>query len=76
MNSRKGSRDKKFSGFKNRLTNRINKELNKEKDKYDITKMNIPSELGYKKKYRIKHINAFDMEEDNTSRKRKLSIDF
>ena len=31
----------------------------------DITKMNIPSELGYKKKYRIKHINAFDMEEDN-----------
>ena len=76
MNSRKGSRDKKFSGFKNKLTNKINKELNKEKNIYDITKMNIPSELGYKKKYRIKHINAFDMEEDNNSRKRKLSIDF
>ena len=75
MNSRKGSRDKKFSGFKNRLTNKINKELNMEKNMYDITKMNIPSALGYKKKYRIKHINAFDIDDDN-NRKRKLSIDF
>ena len=46
------------------------------KNIYDITKMNIPSSLGYKKRYRIKHINAFDIDDYNTSRKRKLSIDF
>ena len=76
ISSRKGSRDKKFSGFKNKLTNNLNKELNMKKNIYDITKMNIPSSLGYKKRYRIKHINAFDIDDYNTSRKRKLSIDF
>ena len=76
ISSRKGSRDKKFSGFKNKLTNNLNKELNMRKNIYDITKMNIPSSLGYKKRYRIKHINAFDIDDYNTSRKRKLSIDF
>ena len=76
ISSRKGSRDKKFSGFKNKLTNNLNKELNMRKNIYDITKMNIPSSLGYKKRYRIKHINAFDIDDYNSSRKRKLSIDF
>ena len=76
ISSRKGSRDKKFSGFKNKLTNNLNKELNMRKNIYDITKMNIPSSLGYKKRYRIKHINAFDIDDYNNSRKRKLSIDF
>ena len=38
--------------------------------------MNIPSSLGYKKKYRIKHINAFDMEDNYSQKnKRKLSAD-
>ena len=38
--------------------------------------MNIPSSLGYKKKYRIKHINAFDIDDDNDrNSKRKLSVD-
>ena len=38
--------------------------------------MNIPSSLGYKKKYRIKHVNAFDIEDDyDKKNKRKLSID-
>jgi len=41
--------------------------------------MNIESSLGYKKKYRIKHINAFDLEDSNdlfsTENKRKLSAD-
>ena len=34
------------------------------KNLYDICKMNIPSSLGYKRKYRIKHINAFDIDDD------------
>ena len=33
--------------------------------------MNIPSSLGYKKIYRIKHINAFDLEDNNTKYKRR-----
>ena len=40
--------------------------------------MNVPSSLGYKKKYRMKHINAFDFEDENGNdkkRKRKLSMD-
>ena len=75
--NRKGSRDRKLGGFKNKLTNKINNETNNKKNLYDITKMNIPSSLGYKKKYRIKHINAFDIDDDNNVgiRKRKLSMD-
>ena len=75
--NRKGSRDKKLGGFKNNLTNKINNETNNKKNLYDITKMNIPSSLGFKKKYRIKHINAFDVDDDNNTgiRKRKLSMD-
>ena len=42
--------------------------------------MNIESSMGYKKKYRIKHINAFDLEDRNNlfsteNKKRKLSAD-
>ena len=72
---RKGSREKVLKKFKKKLTNKIN-DSSQKKNAYDITKMNVQSSLGYKKKYRIKHINAFDME-DNDSRnaKRKLSAD-
>ena len=74
--NRKNSRDKKLGGFKNKLTNKINDEINNKKNVYDICKMNIPSSLGYKKKYRIKHINAFDIDDDNDRiSKRKLSVD-
>ena len=74
--NRKNSRDKKLGGFKNKLTNKINDEINNKKNVYDICKMNIPSSLGYKKKYRIKHINAFDIDDDNDKiSKRKLSVD-
>ena len=74
--NRKGSRDKKLGGFKNNLTNKINNESNQKKNMYDITKMNVPSSLGYKKKYRIKHINAFDLDDKNDrNSKRKLSMD-
>ena len=62
---RKESRERKLGGFKNKLTDRINHSSQKN-NMYDITKMNIPSSLGYKKKYRIKHINAFDMEDNNS----------
>ena len=74
---RKRSGDKNLKGIKNKLENKI-KDSSKKRDKYDITKMNIESSLGYRKKYRIKHINAFDIEDDNYSsskNKRKLSAD-
>ena len=72
---RKGSKEKKLGGFKNKLTNKINDSSSK-KNLYDITKMDIPSSLGYKKKYRIKHINAFDVDDNFDKRiKRKLSVD-
>ena len=72
---RKSSKDKNLKGYKYNLTNKINNELNN-KNVYDISKMNIPSTLGYKKKYRIKHINAFDIDDDyDKIRKRKLSVD-
>ena len=74
--NRKNSRDKKLGGYKNKLANKINDEINNKKNLYDICKMNIPSSLGYKKKYRIKHINAFDIDDDNDrNSKRKLSVD-
>ena len=75
-NLRKGSKDRRLGGFKNKLKNKITDSSSKKKDIYDITKMNIPSSLGYKKKYRIKHINAFDID-DNFDKyiKRKLSVD-
>ena len=72
---RKGSKEKRLGGFKNKLANKINDSSNN-KNLYDLTKMNIPSSLGYKKKYRIKHINAFDMEDDYSQKnKRKLSAE-
>ena len=73
---RKGSKERKLGGIQNKLEDKI-KDSSQKKDKYDITKMNIESSLGYRKKYRIKHINAFDIQDDNTSNKnrRKLSAD-
>ena len=72
---RKMSNHRQLGGFKTKLVNKI-KESSKKCQLYDITKMNIPSSLGYKKKYRIKHINAFDVDDDKyKSIKRKLSAD-
>ena len=73
---RKGSKDKKLDPIQNKLTNKI-KNSSQKKEKYDITKMQVESSLGYKKKYRIKHINAFDFNDDYSSskNKRKLSSD-
>ena len=73
---RKGSKERKLGGIQNKLTDKI-KDSSQKKDKYDICKMNIESSLGYRKKYRIKHINAFDIEDDYSSNKnkRKLSAD-
>ena len=73
--TRKDSKEKKLSNIKNNLKDKINCESNK-KDIYDITKMNVDSALGYKKKYRIKHINAFDIEDEFDKKNiRKLSAD-
>ena len=75
-NKRKGSKDKKLGGIKNKLKDKISNESNNKKNIYDITKMNVPSSLGYKKKYRIKHINAFDIEDEyDKKNQRKLSMD-
>ena len=76
LSLRKGSKEKGLGKVKNKLTDKINNSTSK-KNIYDITKMNIQSCLGYKKKYRIKHINAFDIEDDDYSskNKRKLSAD-
>ena len=72
---RKGSKEKGLGKFKNKLTDKINDSTTK-KNIYDLTKMNIQSCLGYKKKYRLRHINAFDMEEENSQKtKRKFSAD-
>ena len=75
--NRKASRDKRLGGIRNKLTNKINNELDKENNVYDISKMNFQSALGYKKKYRIKHINAFDIDDNDNNRisRRKLSVD-
>ena len=74
--NRKGSKDGKLGTIKNKLKDKINNDSNNKKNLYDITKMNIPSSLGYNKKYRIKHINAFDIEDENDKiNKRKLSVD-
>jgi len=73
---RKGSKERNLGGIKKKLTNKIN-DSSKKNVIYDITKMNIPSNLGYKKKYRMKHINAFDIDDDDFDKKikRKLSVD-
>ena len=74
---RKGSKDRKLGGIKNKLKDKICNDSNEKNNKYDLTKMNIPSSLGYKKKYRIKHVNAFDIKDDyDKKNKRKLSMDF
>jgi len=72
---RKGSKDLRLGRYKKKLTTKIN-DSSKKKNIYDITKMNIPNCLGYKKIYRIKHINIFDIDDNNSQRyKRKHSID-
>ena len=74
---RKGSKDRKLGGIKNKLKDKIYNDSNNKNNKYDLTKMNVPSSLGYKKKYRINHVNAFDIEDDyDKKNKRKLSMDF
>ena len=74
---RKSSKDRKLGGIKNKLKDKIYNDSNNKNNKYDLTKMNVPSSLGYKKKYRIKHVNAFDIEDDyDKKNKRKLSMDF
>ena len=72
---RKMSNHKKLKTFKKKLTKKIN-DSSQKTNLYDITKMNIPSSLGYKKLYRIKHINAFDIEDNNNKfTRRKFSVD-
>ena len=65
---RKDSKDRKLSNIKDNLKDRINCESSKN-NIYDITKMNVHSSLGYKKRYRIKHINAFDLYDEYDKKK-------
>ena len=78
---RKESKERKIvpmQNIQNKLTGKI-KDSSLKKEKYDISKMNVESSLGYKKKYRIKHINAFDLEDSNNlfsgEKRRKISAD-
>ena len=72
---RKTSNYSKLKNFKRKITRKI-KDSSQKNNLYDITKMNIPSTLGYKKIYRIKHINAFDIEDKYTKNiKRNNSAD-
>lgn len=70
---RKNSKEEKK--LKNKITDKIihlsSKNENEKKYLYDITKMEIPNSLGYKKEYRINHINAFDTESHNPFLRRK-----
>ena len=72
---RKTSNYSKLKNFKRKITRKI-KDSSQKNNLYDITKMNIPSTLGYKKIYRINHINAFDIEDKYTKHiKRNNSAD-
>lgn len=65
--------DKKIGNMKKDLTNKINDLSYKNMNNYiyDITKMDIPNSIGYKKDYRIYHLNAFDTEKKNIFSKKK-----
>lgn len=77
-------KSKNIASMKNKLNDKINEYSNNNNKKsncyntYDISKMNITSSLGYKKKYRAKRIDVFDVEGCLTKikRERKLSVDF
>ena len=72
--TRKNSKDDKNIGnMKKDLTNKINNLSTKNESNYiyDITKMDIPNSIGYKKDYRIYHLNAFDTEKKNIFSKKK-----
>jgi hypothetical protein len=65
--------DKNFGNLKKDITNKINDLSSKNLNNYiyDITKMDIPNSIGYKKDYRINHLNAFDTEKKNIFSKKK-----
>lgn len=68
---------KKLGGIKNKLTSKIVDDIYKNNRRYiyDLTKMKICSSIGYKKRYRIKHINAFDMEDSNEDNEHNYNFD-
>ena len=76
FSSRKSLHEKSIKGFKNNISNIINND-----NKYDFNKLKVNNNLGYKKQYRIKHINAFDYIDIDDNKlgfkknHRKLSID-
>ena len=79
FSSRKSLHEKSIKGFKNNISNIIKNNDNK----YEFNKLKVNNNLGYKKQYRIKHINAFDYIDiddnklgfKNRKNHRKLSID-
>ena len=72
---RKESKNKRLGGMKKKLTNKITDSSQFKKNIYNINKMKIPSSLGYRKKYRIRHINAFDINDEKPVKPRKWSCD-
>lgn len=78
LNIKNQLKQNNLSNVKSKITNKIIDSSKVKKYRYDLTKMKIPSTMGYKKKYRIAHVNAFDIEDDENDpkfHKRKLSVD-
>lgn len=70
---RKDSKDQKIGGIANKYKEKINKESNNKKNIYDLNKMNIPNRLAFNKNYKMLHITAFDLTEEEKKPKRKIS---
>ena len=71
INQGKDSQEKNLGNIKNELTNKINSSAQSKKNSDN------QYSVGYDKNYRIRHINAFDIEDDNDekNKKRKWSVD-
>ena len=70
VNQCKKSQEKNLFNIKSELTNKINFSAHRKKNSEN------QYSLGYDKNYRIRHINAFDVEDGNEKRKkRKFSAD-
>ena len=70
INQHKESQEKKLGNIKDELTNKINCSSQSKKN------CENQYSLGYDKNYRIRHIDAFDAENDNDkNKKRRWSVD-
>lgn len=74
-NLRRGKKEKSLGGMKKKLANKIAGSSKFKNNFNNLNKMKISSSIGYKKKYRIRHIDAFDFEDFSKKIQRKWSVD-